>query len=53
MSVEDIKLIEVVLRLIRHGDEWVIPTVLGVLTPAEKRELRSLIADERRCRGLQ
>lgn len=53
MSVEDIKLIDVLLRLLRRGDQWVIPTVLGVLTPAEARELRDLIADEKRRRGLE
>ena len=52
MSVEKINLIEIVLRLMRHDDEWVIPTVLGVLTPTEKREFHTLILEEKRKRGM-
>ncbi|WP_420637030.1 hypothetical protein [Candidatus Palauibacter sp.] len=53
MSVENLTLITVIIRLIRRGDDWVIPTILGALTPAEKLEPRALFAAEQRRRGIE
>ncbi len=53
MSVQDLTLITVLIRLIRQGDEWVIPTLLRTLTPAEAKEFQRLIKVEKLTRGLE
>ncbi len=53
VSVQDLTLITVLLRLIRQGDEWVIPTLLRTLTPAEAKEFQRLIKVEKLTRGLE